>query len=648
MTQLVAGTPLLGGRFTIAGPLGQGDIVSLYAIRGVTDGRPYLLELLTGPSALDEGAWEDCVRGAERAGTAPDPFAALVESGTDHGFGRCLVREPMPGPSLAMAMGTAPLALRDIAALLENLAPALDRAHAAGLVHGGIAPQCVFPAAPGAKPKIAEYGVASMRARRPSPWPIPLGWGAPEQARGDSPIPQSDQYAIALVCHLALTGRPFFKALQVAAPVDLQALWNEMLAPAAPATGLGTAVDQALATALHPNPQDRFPNVTALFGALKAAAAGIGPAVAPIPATGRLPPAAAQGQKRALGGTVLLSAGPPPEMAKLDGNWSNSSAPPAEAPPIGPTLASASSETANSPPTVAVPQVLLGAMGPMPAMPGPEPLAPGVQIPPAAGTPPPMMPAGALAQAPLVLETFVATAQAPGMQGPAGGMSPAPVAQGPSFAVPAPLPTDGQAAPRRSSPLKWILAAVAVVFVVGMVGVVLAVGLYLRAGQQAAAARASAEAQARAAEAQARAAEAEATTQTATGMAMDAAAAVAPSASAGEATTDARITFECTPECDAVECDGKAIEPVNAGVALSPGEHRCKLGRQGYLTREETIQAAAGTTETKRFELAPDPKAAASATTGTATATPPGTGTARPTGGHRPGKCGTFINPCPR
>ncbi len=102
----------------------------------------------------------------------------------------------------------------------------------------------------------------------------------------------------------------------------------------------------------------------------------------------------------------------------------------------------------------------------------------------------------------------------------------------------------------------------------------------------------------------------------------------APDAAAPEEPKDALVKFECTPGCDEIKCDDKAVDDPAAGVRLEAGKHTCTAKKDGYLSRTQTFAVKAGEDTTRKFEL-------------------PKLGKAGGGGGPAPAKtCGTFLNPC--
>src|SRR5262249_60194610 len=128
-----------------------------------------------------------------------------------------------PGGSLADTLDGTPLAPPHAAALVEQLAGAVQAAHARGIVHRDLKPANILLAEGGA-PKGTDFGLAKRvetntgLTRTGAVLGTP-SYMAPEQAggRGKEVGPAADVYALGAILYECLTGRPPFKA---ATPLD--------------------------------------------------------------------------------------------------------------------------------------------------------------------------------------------------------------------------------------------------------------------------------------------------------------------------------------------------------------------------------------------------------------------------------------------
>lgn len=581
---LASGTSV-GGRWRVQSYIGRGELGEVYAVRDPLSGQTGALKRFSPALLGHTDAWAAFDKAAKAVAALPfDAFAKRIDSGTD--AAPWVVTDRVVWPSLAdQVRAGGALPVERMAAMLDALAPALDAAHAAGLVHRDLKPGNVF-VEPADRPTVhlTDFGVWRLRVALgiPPGWASTPGWLGPDAADpAETSTPRMDVFALGLVVFHALTGHGRFAAAE-RQPLDIEALWKEMLEPvgaaSALASGLGVPLDAALddwfSQALAPRPEQRFASVGEMAGGLRAAMRSMGSA-AKVPA--RPGPAL----QRQLGPST-----PPPSGTK-----------PAREPPPP------SSNPQHEPVAMVSAQPL--AYLRVPTRPPPEdPDAP----PPPSITPaaaPPTVPAPAAAPPP-----------------PSAPAAPAPVAPPPSpFA--AALPT-AQAAPANEAPPDVPKKGLPIVPLAIGGGVIVVGGLALLvahvAGSSSAAAVDSAP-PARSATAAASASPQPAGSTRA-----------APSASATAEPAppkQAMVRFECEPDCDRIECDGREVELDAGSAALDPGPHRCTATRRGYLPKNDRFQLDAGQEATRHLELTklrPRPQAV-------------------PHHKKKP-PCGTFINPC--
>jgi eukaryotic-like serine/threonine-protein kinase len=203
-----------------------------------------------------------------------------------------MVPKQVPGPSAArLERAVGPLAPRAAAELVAGAAHAVGWAHQAGLVHGGITLEQLFPghggvvrvAAPGPRPG------QEPSTRNPGMAVSDLPFAPPEQLRGRPITPAADVYALGVALYHLLTGRLPWPA----GPAGLVA--GRVRRPPRPASslrdGIPTELDEILARALAITPGDRYPDGRALAAALEG---WLGRALLPeVPGTGLAGEAAA-------------------------------------------------------------------------------------------------------------------------------------------------------------------------------------------------------------------------------------------------------------------------------------------------------------------------------------------------------------------
>jgi tRNA A-37 threonylcarbamoyl transferase component Bud32 len=166
------------------------------------------------------------------------------------------------GGSLDRKLAGTPLPPKQAAALVEQLARAVQAAHDKGIVHRDLKPANILLAEDGT-PKITDFGLARKlgEAGQTASGAV-MGtpsYMAPEQAAGKSKEagPRADVYALGAILYACLTGRPPFQAATLVETV-LQVIEG---LPASP-RDLNKAVDRRLEficlKCLRKNPDHRY------------------------------------------------------------------------------------------------------------------------------------------------------------------------------------------------------------------------------------------------------------------------------------------------------------------------------------------------------------------------------------------------------
>jgi eukaryotic-like serine/threonine-protein kinase len=383
------------GRFEIISELGRGGMAVVYRARQTDLERTVALKVLPPELSLDQSYIARFRQEARSAAALEHPhIVPIYEVGAAEGL-QYIAMKYIAGRTLKDAVQVrGALPIPDAAAILEQVADALDYAHSQGVIHRDIKPSNMMVAQNGWV-YLTDFGLA--RGSTTSGLTMAgtvMGtpeYMSPEQAQGLATIgPPTDVYALGVVLYELLTGNMPFQA---DTPMGMLVA-RLQYAPRPPREYRGDLpmpVEDVIMRALARRPEARFATAGALVQALKGAA-GLGaqltstarPPVSPPQGTPR-PPTPAQGLQAPVSppaGFALPPAGttPPPPTV-----------------PVGATPLPPTARAGATPPTVP-------AGTPPYVIPATTPTAPAART----ATPPPLPVAGA----PTIGTTVVSGAQA--------------------------------------------------------------------------------------------------------------------------------------------------------------------------------------------------------------------------------------------
>ena len=202
--------------YEILEELGRGGMGVVYRARQRSLNRIVALKMLLGPGS-GEGLERFKVE-AEAIGQLQHAnIVQVFEIGEADGA-PFFTLEFCPQGNLSRRLDGRPMPNQDAAALIRELALAMETAHQAGIIHRDLKPANVLMAADGT-PKVTDFGIAKTRSEGSSQTQTGTILGtpsymAPEQALGMTKDvgPTADVYSLGAILYECLTGRPPFVA----------------------------------------------------------------------------------------------------------------------------------------------------------------------------------------------------------------------------------------------------------------------------------------------------------------------------------------------------------------------------------------------------------------------------------------------------
>jgi serine/threonine protein kinase len=160
------------GRYEIKSELGRGGMATVYKAYDPRFEREVALKVLPREMMHDENFRVRFQREAKTIASLE--HAAIVpvyDVGEDDGQPYFVMR-CMTGGSLADQIERGPVSLQEAAKIMNRLGPALDEAHAKGVIHRDLKPGNILFDRTG-EPYVSDFGIA--KSPRDSPRPLPAG-----------------------------------------------------------------------------------------------------------------------------------------------------------------------------------------------------------------------------------------------------------------------------------------------------------------------------------------------------------------------------------------------------------------------------------------------------------------------------------------
>src|SRR3954462_7295436 len=260
MAQLAPGTTI--GGYRIEAVAGRGGMGVVYRATQVRLNRAVALKVIADELAEDAGFRERFRHESEMAASIDHPNVIPVYEAGDHDGILYLSMRFVEGTDLkALIRAEGRLPAARAAGIIEQVAEALDAAHARGLVHRDIKPANILIGS-GDRSYLTDFGLtkhaeSASGLTKTGTWVGTADYVAPEQVQGQHVDARTDVYSLGCVLFEALAGR-----LPFPHPTELAKIYAHLQEQPPgvdwAAIGVPPAIDGVIRRALAKDPAERF------------------------------------------------------------------------------------------------------------------------------------------------------------------------------------------------------------------------------------------------------------------------------------------------------------------------------------------------------------------------------------------------------
>lgn len=277
--ELEPGT-VLAERFEISRPTGTGGMGAVFEAQDLRLGAKVALKLLRDEIAGSEEARARFLREINLARKVTHPNVCRVFDLVEDGARIFLTMEILEGETLSQHLRrVGRLDLEEAGRIVEQVASALDAAHAVGVVHRDLKPSNVMlvPGPGETRAVVTDFGLATTEAPFSSLDPYlsrsdhlvgTPAYMAPEQLEGGQITAATDIYALGLMMFEMVTGRQAFGGA-TALSVASKRLRSEPPSPRRQLPDLDERWQATITRCLEQQPTDRFTSAGEVLAALR-------------------------------------------------------------------------------------------------------------------------------------------------------------------------------------------------------------------------------------------------------------------------------------------------------------------------------------------------------------------------------------------
>jgi eukaryotic-like serine/threonine-protein kinase len=262
--------PRTGDRYELLEKLGGGGMGTVYRATDRQSGQIVALKFLTDSLAVDPVLKRRFYREAQAAAALKHVNIGAIHGVEETEDGRlCLVMPYYEGGTLKQVIAQGPLPIAEAVSCAAQVASGLAHAHAAGVIHRDIKPANLMFTGDRVI-KILDFGIAKVAGEKLTRTGLVLGtlaYMSPEQAAGGALDHRTDLWALGVVLHEMLTGRPPFSA------PSIELLFREVRFGDPPRVRslraeTPEAIEAIVGCLLQKEPRDRYADAASVAAAL--------------------------------------------------------------------------------------------------------------------------------------------------------------------------------------------------------------------------------------------------------------------------------------------------------------------------------------------------------------------------------------------
>lgn len=252
---------LLDNRYELVERIGDGGMAEVYRAHDKMLDRFVAIKILHPQFTSDESFVTRFRREAQGAAKLSHPnIVSIYDVGSCNGK-HYIVMEYIKGETLKDKINReGPLPLDITLKIVQEIAGALENAHANHLVHCDIKPHNILINEAG-HVKVADFGIARATSSSTITYTGSIvgsvHYFSPEQAKGHTISPKSDIYSLGVVMYEMLTGRVPFTG-ETAVSIAIKHLQETPIAPHELRSDIPPLVEAIVLKAMDKNPDNRF------------------------------------------------------------------------------------------------------------------------------------------------------------------------------------------------------------------------------------------------------------------------------------------------------------------------------------------------------------------------------------------------------